>query len=72
MYLSHTMYGIFTYIWESFMANLGKEAIHGWYGYIYSFMDPSSIYAPTWRLWLPMYLPHLIVSVNLHQSYTII
>jgi len=27
------MYGIFTYIWVSFWANVGKYAIHGAYGY---------------------------------------
>ena len=28
-----SMYGIFTYIWLIFMVNVGKYAIHGWYGY---------------------------------------
>jgi hypothetical protein len=26
------MYGIFTYIWEIFRANVGKYAMHGAYG----------------------------------------
>ena len=26
------MYGIFTYIWLMFMVNVGKYAIHEWYG----------------------------------------
>ena len=28
-----SMYGIFTYIWLKFMANVGKYTIHGCYGY---------------------------------------
>ena len=27
-----SMYGIFTYIWLMFIVNVGKYAIHGWYG----------------------------------------
>ena len=27
-----SMHGIFTYIWLIFMVNVGKYAIHGWYG----------------------------------------
>ena len=27
-----SMYGIFTYICHKFMVNVGKYAIHGWYG----------------------------------------
>jgi hypothetical protein len=30
-----SMYGIFTYIWVFFGANVGKYSIHGAYGYIY-------------------------------------
>ena len=30
--LSHTMYGAFSYIWLIFMVNVGKYAMHGWYG----------------------------------------
>ena len=29
-----SIYGIFTYIWLIFMANVGKYIIHGSYGYI--------------------------------------
>ena len=27
------MYGIFTYIWFKFMVNVGKDCIHGAFGY---------------------------------------
>ena len=30
-----SMYGIFTYIWMIFRANVVKSSIHGAYGYIY-------------------------------------
>ena len=32
-YPIQSMYGIFTYIWLEFMANVGKYSIHGCYGY---------------------------------------
>jgi hypothetical protein len=32
-YPIYSMYGIFTYIWVIFRANVGKYAIHGSYGY---------------------------------------
>ena len=32
--IPHTIHGtgIFTYIWLTFMVNVGKYTIHGWYG----------------------------------------
>ena len=33
-----SMYGIFTCIWLIFMVNVGKYTIHGWYGYILSYV----------------------------------
>ena len=38
-----SMYGIFTYIWLIFMANVGIYTIHGWYGNWYQ-ISKSAIY----------------------------
>ena len=41
------MYGIFTYIWLIFMANVGKYTIHGFYG-----MGWVNFFPPPPRIWL--------------------
>ena len=38
------MYGTFTCIWLIFTLNVGKHAIHGWYGYIYIYIYCIHIY----------------------------
>ena len=30
-----SIYGIFTYIYHTNLINVGKDTIHGWYGYVY-------------------------------------
>ena len=45
-----SMYGIFTYIWLTFVVNVGKYSIHGASG-TYITQSPSSgiyIHSPTW------------------------
>ena len=34
-----SIYGIFTYIYHGYQANVGKHAIHGWYGYSNLFLS---------------------------------
>ena len=39
IYPTGSMYGIYTYIWVIFRANVGKYSIHGSYGYIYIYTN---------------------------------
>ena len=49
------MYGIFTYIWLISMVNVGKYAMHGWYGTCFfganSFSNMERLHLP-FNLWL--------------------
>ena len=40
-----SMYGIFTYIWVMFRANVAKYSIHGAYGYIYIYTHTYLLYS---------------------------
>ena len=60
-----SMYGIFTYIWVIFRANVGKYSIHGASGFhssIHSHPKPTKTPVESWDQW-----PHLFASCFTHM-----
>jgi len=63
-----SMYGVFTYIWLIFRANVGKCSIHGAYGYIYIYskicidrFDLGIAYILTYHL--TIHLTYILIEI---------